>query len=120
MFFSSSTMSNLAIVGPRRQFHRKFAPAGGTLRENPAAMGLDDILDDRQSQTARTGLEAVGAPLRETLEDMIADLRRDTRSAVAHYQPHPAPRALRGDRDRAAARRVAERVTYQVGHHPRK
>src|SRR5581483_4151063 len=118
MFFSSSTISSRAIVGSRGQVDGEFTAAGGTLDENPPAVAFDNILDDRQAQPAAARLQSVGPPLRETLEQMVADLGCDARTAVADLDADEILARLDADRDGAAAGRVAQRVADQVRYHP--
>src|SRR5262245_37462649 len=112
MFFSSSTTRTVAMAVPDslspRQLEGEAAPlAYLAVDEDAAAVRLDDVADDGQPQPGGAGL-AVVLPLDESLEDALAPLGRDAGARVAHAHLHGAVLGTRGQRDAAAARRVAQ------------
>ena len=67
----------------RELYDEAAAVAVVALDEDTAAVRLDDVLDDREPESGRTGRIAIGAVLREALEDVVANFRRDTRGRVS-------------------------------------
>jgi hypothetical protein len=84
--FSKSTIYNLQLGGWKRK-EEGAAFAGLALNPDPAAMGFDDQLTERQTQAApATPL----ADLPELGEDLLLILRRDPDSPVANSDRHKA------------------------------
>src|SRR5262245_11825793 len=115
MFFSSSTTRTLAMRRSYRELDRKSASASDlALEEDAPAVRLHDVANDREAEPRCPGILA----LDEALEDPLALTRRDSRTAVRHRGPHGAVVCGGRDPDRAAARRVAQRVPDQVRDRP--
>ena len=103
--------------------HEGGAAAARIAQGNPAAVQLDEVLDDRETQTspleaARRGL----FDLKKALEYGVAELGRDARPGIPHDDADPAGVAARAcgkpAGDLTAGRRELERVRQQVQHHP--
>src|SRR5262249_29330391 len=91
MLRSSSTISSLAISICRRagQFdHETAARPFLAFDENFTAVRGHDVLGNCQSQAGRALLKTIGVVLRETLENVIADLARNARSRIRYLQTH--------------------------------
>src|SRR4051794_35042824 len=81
-------------------------------------MAADDAGDDRQPEAgARLAAlaPALGPP--EALEDRLVLAARQARAVVAHAQAGAGARAVDADLDRAALRRVDDRVAQEVREH---
>src|SRR5581483_6706875 len=91
MFFSSSTINSLAIDQLQRgarQFNRKGRTLTGFAGDkDPPAVRVDNFLGDGESETRRAGFRAIDVPLRITLEQALANLRRNSGTGIAHFDP---------------------------------
>ena len=105
---------------PHRELHDEAAAvAVVAFDEDAAAVRLDDVLDDREPESGRTGRIAIGAVLGEALEDVIANFRRDAGAAIRHFELREINSRRPGrDLDGAALGGVAQRVADEVGNHP--
>src|SRR5690348_10023631 len=87
MFFSSSTIR--MVRSATRELQREPAPLPDLALElDPAAVGLDDVADDRQPEARRTQVAAAVRHLREALEDALPLRRRDAGTVVADRHEH--------------------------------
>src|SRR5215831_2680508 len=78
-----------------QQFQDKLrAPARRRPRPNPGAVGLDDLIDNRQAQAG----PAFKLRLKR-FEDLVGNLGRNTRSGIGDAYAPVVARALYGDSD---------------------
>src|SRR5271154_6473977 len=106
-------------VAGDRKLDGEFAALIGTVYEDAAAVSLDDILGDRQTESRGAGSDSIGTPLGETFKDALANFGRDTGAGVDDRQLQILLDPFGDYIDRAAARRVAQRVADQIRQHPR-
>src|SRR5687767_9007105 len=79
---------------------------------NPAAMAVDDPLDDRQTETS--SLAASSLLLPETVEEARNMVRRNSGSRIRNPEDHFARVRFCADHDGATARREFDRVSHQI------
>src|SRR5262249_11174888 len=84
------------------------------LDPDPAAMELDELPRQRQSQTGALDLLGGHPHLLELLEDRFLVLRRDTHTSVADRYLHGAVHGFRRNLNPAALRRELDRIREQV------
>src|SRR5437899_733729 len=84
-----------------------------------AAVELDDVLDDGQSEAeAAVRARRAAVALAETLEDQRKELAGDALAGVGDGDAHGvALRLIGADRDRAARRRELHRVRKEIPDH---
>ena len=102
----------LASLDRQRERHHR-PPAHDAVDADLAAVGFDETARDGQTQTAAPGV----GRFPEAIEDVRQRLGGDATPGVGH--PEERRRALSPDLDpdRAAARRMAQRVVEQVLQH---
>src|SRR5256885_627188 len=122
----SSDGSRTPRRGPRlrgrerqRDRERRAASFAVACRGDAAAVELDDVLDDGQSEPeAAVRARRAAVALAEALEDQRKELAGDALAGVGHGDAHGVALELVGaDGDRAARRRELDRVREQIPDH---
>src|ERR1700733_15749304 len=103
-------------LGGKRYGEEKLrAVADSALPPQPAAVGFDDVLGDRQTKPCAAGLARTrGIDAVETLEDPLLVGKRNTHACVAHGDHGLARTRSRADADTAALRRIMHRIVRRV------
>src|SRR5512140_1120850 len=117
IFFSSSTIRMLAISASRQLQRKATSASDRAVQQNPAAVRLHDIADERQSQAGGADLAGLRG-LREALEDALALLGRNSGAGVADRHHDGAVARRCGDLDPSTGGCVAQRVRQQIGERP--
>src|SRR5262249_55185416 len=119
MFFASSTMRMLAIrPSTLRKLEREAtSPSQLALEDDAAAVGLDDVPHDGETETGGAHVPTVG-DLREALEDAVLLLGGDPGAAVPHGDDDAGLGGPSTQLDSPARRGVAQGVREEVGEGP--
>ncbi len=102
------------------QPHRERRPAAEPLavHADRAVVGIDDLLDDRQPQAQAAAVAvARGVALREPVEHVGQEIRRDALPRVADTNAQAGVVLRQRDHDATARRRELDRVAQQVPDH---
>src|SRR5262245_5624231 len=97
----------------RQRYDERAADFAARFDRHRAAVELRDAARDRQSETGTAAFGTAHA----ALEDALAELLGDPRSAVPHGHAHESVLRTRADEHRLAAGRMVDRVAQEVLDH---